>query len=98
MLFIVAFVLLLCSVIFFIYNIKADSDDNKIGISFAEMIEIKTGTESFTNDGLDYNDTSNYHKTTGYVAGNDSSEDNAIVGVLNFSFCCFFFSCFSFLF
>ncbi len=79
MLFIVAFVLLLCSVIFFVYNIKADSDDNKIGISFAEMIEIKTGTESFTNDGLDYNDTSNYHKTTGYVAGNDSSEDNAIV-------------------
>ena len=79
MLFIVAFVLLLCSVIFFIYNIKADSDDNKIGISFAEMIEIKTGTESFTNDGLDYNDTSNYHKTTGYIAGNDSSEDNAIV-------------------
>ena len=79
LLFIVAFVLLLSSIIFFIYNIKADSDDNKIGIGYAEITSIQTGTEGFTNDELNYSDTSNYHVTTGYRAGNDSNADNAIV-------------------
>ena len=79
MLFIVASIVLLLSIVFFVYNIKADSEDNKIGISYAEMISIKTGTESWSNDGLDYNDVANYHATTGYTAGNDSNEDNAIV-------------------
>ena len=78
-LFIVAFVLLLSSVIFFVYTIKADTDDNKIGISYAEITSIQTGTEGFTNDGLDYSDTTNYHNTSGYIAGNDSSDNNAIV-------------------
>ena len=77
---IVAFVLLLSSIIFFVYNIKANSDDNKIGISYAEITGIKTGTESFdSNDGLNYSDTSNYHKTDGYTAGADANADNAIV-------------------
>ena len=79
LLFIFAFVLLLSSVIFFVYTIKANSDDNKIGISYAEMTSINTGTESFSNDGLNYSDTANYHATSGYTAGNDSNADNAIV-------------------
>ena len=79
-LFLVAIVLLLASIIFFVYNIKADSDDNKIGISYAEMTGIKTGTSSFdSSDGLNYGDTSNLHATSGYTAGKDASEDNAIV-------------------
>lgn len=91
MLFIVAAVLLMASIVFFVYNIKADSEDNKIGISYAEMISIQTGTGDWSNDGLDYSDTSNYHKTTDYTAGNDSGEDNAIVRsfdkiVYNFEF------------
>ncbi|MBR4350913.1 MAG: hypothetical protein IKP98_01675 [Bacilli bacterium] len=79
LLFVFAFVLLLASVIFFVYTIKANSDDNKIGISYAEITGIKTGTESFSNDGLNYSDTANYHVTSGYVVGNDSNADNAIV-------------------
>ena len=79
LLFVVAFILLLCSMIFFVYTIKANSDDNKIGISYAELTGIKTGTESFSNDGLDYSDTSNYHAISGYIAGKDSNDSNAIV-------------------
>ena len=79
MLFIVAAILLICSTVFFIYNIKADSDDNKIGISFAEITGIETGTGSWTNDGLNYGDSANYHNITDYVAGSDSNGSNAIV-------------------
>ena len=46
--------LLTASLVFFIYTIKADSDDNEIGISYAELTVIKTGPDSFSDDGLDY--------------------------------------------
>ena len=72
-------VLLTASIVFFVYTIKANSNDNEIGIGYAELTDIKTGTESFTDDGLDYSDSSNYHATTGYTAGNDKNESNAIV-------------------
>ena len=76
---IVAFLLFTASIVFFVYTIKANSDDNEIGISYAEITGIKTGTADFSNDGLNYGDTANYHKTDGYVAGNDSNDSNAIV-------------------
>jgi hypothetical protein len=72
-------ILLTASLVFFVYTIKANSDDNEIGISYAEITGIKTGTGNFTNDGLDYSNTSNYHVTSGYTAGNDSNDGNAIV-------------------
>ena len=66
---------------FIIYNIvgKADQYANKIKMDKVKLTGISTGTNGFTNDGLNYSDPSSYTKDTGYVAGNDSNDKNRIV-------------------
>ena len=67
---------------FFIYKVViASSARNKIKVSYAKITSIKTGSGSFTDDGLNYGDNLSpaYSADSGYSAGNDSNDSNRIV-------------------
>lgn len=66
---------------YYLYNLMASADEynNKLAIGYVSMDKIDTGTESWSNDGLDYNSEVGYKKITGYTAGNDSNADNRLV-------------------
>lgn len=58
---------------------RADTNANKIAMNKIKMTGITTGTGKFTDDGLNYADSTSYTKTSGYTAGNDSNGNNRIV-------------------
>ncbi len=65
---------------FFVYKLaNADSAANSIAMNNVKIMGISTGTEAFSDDGFDYSDPSSYQRDSGYVAGNDSNENNRII-------------------